>query len=222
MNSSISAKTRRIAFMLVPLAFMVTAPSLAAQTSGGVTGNKHDCQTAKHILAKESRDKNTPHPEQASLDLRWASAIILSCGDDAADAIGDALLNAPVGSTADTIAFNAAWELSDKRLLESVRGIARNTTLPMERRRQAVALLTRYAEPSTSLILKALTGDFPFVLASVSDSDPSQGAQPLTSADRLLALETMRIVGSTDPDPALRRLATLAAEQLKALVPGAP
>ena len=56
--------------------------------------------------------------------------------------------------------------------------------------------------------------DFGLVVGHVSDSEPFSGTQPITFADRVRAMDTIRLVGTDDPSPKVRKFAMLAARKL--------
>jgi len=195
----------RIALAVVCL--LAWARVLPAQTpeDSRALERQAECEKARSILA-ETR----PTREQSS----WAYGRIVVCGDLAPNAIASGLLNASAGSPADSFAFNAAWSLSDRRLLEAVRLLARNTSTPAAKRMDAIVLLGRYVSPEQFLRPEGVDDSFGMVVGIISDGEPFSGTEPITFADRVRAMDTIRRVGVNDPNRRVRRFAKLAAQQL--------
>jgi hypothetical protein len=100
------------------------APALRAQS--GAEENLHDqCQKAERILKHD----HSTRTEQ----LTWAAGFILKYLDEAPAAIASAVVHAKEGSAADTLSWNVAFELADKRLLASMQALARNLDRRLQR-----------------------------------------------------------------------------------------
>lgn len=92
--------------------------------------------------------------------------------------------------------------------------LAKDAQRPAARRMRALALLTRYVDHTAVLAPERADGPLQSVIVTAIHGEPVIGNAPMTSADRTRALEAIRALGRSDPDPVLRRTAELAAKGL--------
>jgi hypothetical protein len=143
-----------------------------------------------------------------------ASRRIVTCGDIAPATLMAALRNATAGSVRDTVAREAAWLLSDRRLLDSAIALSRDAQVPASRRLVALELLTHYADSLAALLPGSIDDPSNIVIAHRMHGGYIPGIMPLTSADQTRALDAIDWMGGNESDATVRGLAQRAHHQL--------
>ena len=185
----------------VALALIVAVPgSTRAQPSFPMS-----CDQARHYLIVEGASRT---------NIVLASRRIVTCGDMAPTTLMATIRSASPGTVRDTVAKEAAWLLSDRRLLDSVIALSRDLRVGVARRTVALELLTHYADGKASLLPGLQHDPMPLVIAHRMHGDYFSGNAPMDAKDQDRALAAIRQVGLDEPDDDLRLLAKLAAEQL--------
>jgi hypothetical protein len=197
-------RKRRVAVVTV----VIASSALAAHVdiAAAQTPTTAACTSARELLLKNNGGSRT--------DLVVASNTIIRCGDMAPTTIMALLGAATPNSFRDSLAQRAAWSLADGRLLDSVAHMSRNPQRSVARRTFALGLLMRYVDPSAGLNPAGATQMLKPVIVNVFDDDPIVGNVPIDDIRRTVALNHIAAVGTDDPDPTLRTLASLVKRKL--------
>ncbi len=202
-HSTWSRRSARVAlgFLLIGL----LAPARSSRAQQTLT-----CDQARTTLLANGASR---------AQLVLATAKIINCGDMAPGTVVATLRRATPNSTRDTLAQAAAFNLFDRRLLDSVRVLALDASQSAARRQVYLRLLTRYAAPLAAVDTTALNAESPKVLGAGGDGVGVQGTSPLGVEGRNSARATIQAMGYHDPDPRLRKLASLVGDQLQPFMP---
>lgn len=165
------------------------------------------CNSARDLLLKSNGGNRT--------DLVIASNTIIRCGDMAPSTIMAVLRTATPNSLRDSLGQRSAWSLADGRLLDSIAHLSRSPQASVARRTFALALLMRYIDPSAALNPAGATQRLKPVIVTITDDDPIIGNVPIDDIRRTIALDFIGAVGTEDPDPTLRTLASIVKQKLE-------
>jgi hypothetical protein len=189
------------ALIMCATILVVSPPGLRAQ-AGGATMT---CGAAQDLLLKSGG---------SAANIVWASRTIIRCGDIAPTTLIAALRKVAVNSLRDSVVQEAAWRLSDRRLVDSVIAYSKQSQQSVARRTLGLKLLTHYVDPMASLHPAGANEPMKIVLVTVPHGAPVLGNAPIASADQLRALDAIRWMSTNDPDAGIRAIATLAAKEL--------
>ena len=181
--------------------FVLIPPGLRAQ-AGGATMT---CGAAQDLLLENGG---------TAANIVWASRTIIRCGDVAPTTLIAALRKVAVNSLRDSVVQEAAWRLSDRRLVDSVIAYSKQSQQSVGRRTVGLKLLTHYVDPMAALHPAGANEPMKIVLVTVTHGAPVLGNEPIASADKLRALDAIRWMSTNDPDAGIRAVATLAAKEL--------
>ena len=192
---------------VIALAFLMLRPApMGAQ--------RFTCEGARTVLLSDAA---------ARRDQFSAANTILGCGNVGAGTIASALRRATPNTTADTIASNLAFLTFDRRLADSIRVIALDSSQSTERRTLYLRLLANYVAPGTGIDVDAGKRGSSRVLhrsvhAAVETRSGPFGTWPMRAEDRASVLATIVVMGARDPDEKLRRLAERVGKELPGLL----
>ena len=178
---------------------------LAASISARAQGIPMTCDQARSYLVDNGGSRT---------NVVIASRKIVGCGDMAPTTLVAAIRTATPGSVRDSMAQQAAWILSDRRLLDSVIVLSRSAQVTAARRTVALELLTHYADSLAALLPEALSDPMNIVIAHRIHGGYVTGSMPLTSADQVRALDAIDWIGRNESDSTVRTLAKRAHHQL--------
>ena len=191
---------------VLALALAVSSPALLA-------AQRFTCEEANKILI------STDSPR---LDRFSAGSTILSCGIIAPGVIATALRRARLNSTADTVATTLAMQTFDRRLADSIRVMAVDSSQSTARRMLCLQLLTRYALPGTVVDTEAIGHESLSVLRRhilwVTEASRPFGTRLILKEDRARIVAAIAAMGRQDTDQGLRRLAARVAPELEGLL----
>lgn len=192
--------TRAIVYAALGGFLTITAPV----TVQGQVPAPMPCITAANFLTINTGTRT---------DLFLASSCIVRC-DNAVRTLIGALRIAMPNSLRDTTVQQAAWLLSDRRMLDSVTALSRDPSVTVERRTVALALLTHYADSLASLWPGGLNDPVGTVIATRIEGGYLPGGVPLTATDQSTALQSIAWMREHESDPTLKSLAQRAYDQL--------
>ena len=163
------------------------------------------CEQARNLLVKDGGSRT---------EILLASGRMVHCGDMAPTTFVVVLRTATRGSVRDSVVKHVAWLLSDRRLLDSVIALSRESGIGVAGRTMALGLLTHYADMHASLLPGLQHEPMPLVIAHEMHGDYILGSVPMDAADQDRAFAAIWHVARNEPDHNLRLLARRAAEQL--------
>jgi hypothetical protein len=178
---------------------------LAVNSADAQSNLTMSCETARNVLLA-----TTGEPD----NIRLAGATIVRCGDLAPKTLIAAIRNVAVGSLRDSVAQDAAWILSDRRLVDSVIALGKSPQTSGPRRRVAIKLLTHYVDPSARLRPLGAGQPMQLVIGTVNHPELVIGNVPIIPEAQDRALNALRWMATNDPGVETKTLARLAAEQL--------
>ena len=136
--------------------------------------------------------------------------------------IAGALRHARPNSTADTVVTTLATQTFDRRLVDSIRVMAVDSSQSTVRRTLCLQLLTGYALPGTFVDTEAIGHESFSVLRRnslwVTEASRPFGTRLILKEDRARILATIAAMGRQDPDDSLRRLAARVVPELEHLL----
>ena len=196
----------RVPAIGLAFALVVTSPSL-------LRAQRFTCEEARALLVSADAPR---------LDRFSAASTIMGCGTVAPGVVASALRSAKPNSTADTVASILAVQTFDRRLVDSIRVMAVDSSESTPRRTFYLQLLARYALPGTVVDTEAASHGSTWVLHrnliwGTLGSRPF-GTLLILKEDRARIIATIAAMGRQDPDDGLRRLAALVAPELERLV----
>jgi hypothetical protein len=139
-----------------------------------------------------------------------ASRRIVACGDLAPTTLIAALRIAPPGSARDSVTQEAAWYLSDRRLLDSTIALSRDLHVTGERRGVALALLTHYADSLAYLVPGGLADSSGMVIATLQHGSYVASSYSLTATDQSRALDAIAWIAANEREAGIKALAQAA------------
>jgi hypothetical protein len=185
---------------LVGVSAIFAAPFKARAQSISMT-----CDQAKNHLVGTGGSRT---------NIVLASRRIVRCGNMAPTTLMSAIRGAAPGTVRDSVTKEAAWYLSDRRLLDSVIVLSRDGGVTAARRLLALELLTHYADSLAALLPGALSDPSNIVIAHRIHGGYIPGNMPLTPADQARALDAIDWLGRNESDANVRTLAQRAHHQL--------
>ena len=189
------------AAILAACGLVLLAGSAAAQ--GGDDKGKGDDRDQEKTCKKAARIIAKGHVEQ---DERWAYALIVGCPDGAAS-LASAWASSPSDSNALHDLADRSRELADRRIVDAMLIVVRNSQLTQGVRRIAINVLLGEYHPT--IWVSRATWERPETVGLAHGADYYQipGEQPVTAADRQRIVEAFREMSVSDPDPQIRRVA---------------
>jgi hypothetical protein len=163
------------------------------------------------------------------LDRFAATNALFRCGDITAGTVASALRRAKPNTTADTLATILAWVTFDRRLVDSIRVVAVDSSQSTARRTLYLQLLTNYAVPFTVVDTEAIKRATYFVLRRrqplhgnrkhlLEAASAPFGTRLIRKEDRARAVATIAEMARHDPDENLRLLAGRVVTELEQLI----
>jgi hypothetical protein len=187
------------------LALVVSSPAL-------LVAQRFTCEEASAVLIAA---------EVPRLDRFSAASTMMGCGTMAPGVIATALRRAKPNSTADTVLTIVAMQTFDRRLADSIRAMALDSSQSIARRTTYLQLLTTYALPGTVVNTEAIGHESLPVLHHhilwVTEASRPFGTRLILKEDRARIVATIAEMGRQDPDDGLRRLAARVAPELERL-----
>ena len=110
----------------------------------------------------------------------------------------------------------ASTRISDKRLLNAALAVATSSSKPQTERITGLSAVASFIRPGSHLGTTFWNNPTTARLEFVGDLQVDQGEQPITSADRTAALQSLDTMAASDPDANAR----LVAQRLAALLRG--
>ena len=158
--------------------------------------------------------------DAARLDRFSAASTVLTCGNIAAGTIATALRRAAPNSILDSLAFAIAHYIYDRRLADSVRVFALDSTQSTSRRTSYLAILVNLASPGTIVRVDHLRNGYHVLgrdWSRVGADDKLRvfGTRAMRDEDRARVLATIATMAVQDPDEDLRLLAERVAKELE-------
>lgn len=200
-------RSTRVA-LLTALGLVLWARSARGQDADGKESDaEKTCEKAAKALTKG-------HPEKKDL---WAFSVIVKCpGAGALLAAGWSPV--PIDSTELFSLSAASVSVADVRILNAILVVVQNTSVAQAARRIAIDVaLSQYAPDIRVGNGGWASPDERASLGRMMDYYQVAGEQPITEADRQQIVEAFRAMGTTDPDPQIRRVATLIVRELSAV-----
>jgi|BarGraNGADG00212_1021973.scaffolds.fasta_scaffold18033_2 hypothetical protein len=203
--------TRALLFAIVSL-MVVVGRAIAQDDPNDDNPQDHTCDKAAKILAKG-------HPAKKEL---WALGVMVKCAGGAA-ALAGAWSPVPTDSTELFVLADASRDVADVRVLNAALAAVQNASVPQTTRHIAIDVVLAQYGPMISLGAQNWTDDTGrWTLAMSQDYYQVTGEQPVTAADRQRIVAAFRTLSTTDPDPKIRRVAALVAQELSAVCDGRP
>ena len=175
--------------------------SRPAAAQGG--GDKGDDREQERTCKKVARIIAQGHVDE---DERWAYGLIVRCPGATAT-----LASAWGSSPSDTNALHdlaaRSRSVADRRIVDAILLVVRNTQLSQVVRRIAIDVLLAQYDPATSVGNATWKEPEYSGLGHASDYYQIPGEQPVTAADRQRIVEAFREMGVSDPDPQVQRVA---------------
>lgn len=201
--------TRAARLRLLPIVMLALPCCLWAQGGTGDNGRQVACERARTGLSRRTSTE----------EVRRSISNVQECPAIAVTALSETW-NAPPN---DTVALRLLGEVSgqiaDRRLLRSATGVATDSRRSLDERLAAFRTLVAHAAPGTVLLFRnleqpGLPGVGYVMMGQSAHSGVVNGPEALTASDRSAALDTLKNLGATDPDPTIKAIAAHLAERL--------
>ena len=207
---SLARRSRTLVKSALVLAFAASNPAL-------LNAQRFTCEEAGRVALSA---------DAARADRFSATFTIPGCANIAPAIVVSALRRAAPNTSADTLASILAGIIFDRRLADSIRVMALDSSQSTERRMLYLELLASYALPGTVI------RDGTVRRASLVNVDnfqpprklldepvrPPFGTRLIRVEDRTRIVATIAAMGVQDPDEQLRRLAATVATELERLI----